>query len=153
MGCNGGHLRRVQLALAERKPSILPPLPLPHNPTPPHPAGTSHEWVGIDAFASDLDAAAAFSNIFSALGAAPLLRVGGHSQETLPGPPPERAWAALAALKARAGARFIVGLPLEQRGSGRVAAAMMADARRWLGEESIIAFELGNEPGEGRGAG
>jgi hypothetical protein len=118
-----------------------------HTHTQTAPPGTSHEWNGVADLASDPNSAASFANIFSSLGRSPLLRIGGHSQETLKANPSAKTWQALAALRDRTGARFVIGLPLEGQGAVKMAKEMMASAERWLGD-SVIMFELGNEPGE-----
>lgn len=112
---------------------------------PPGFLGVSREWGNLAHYAKTPEALAAFSNIFRALGPGPILRIGGRSQELLTDVPPVETWQALAALKASAGMRFVIGLPLE-KADVDLARRIMDTARQYLGD-AIVGFELGNEPG------
>ena len=91
------------------------------------------------------EAALAFANLFRSLGTAPIMRIGGRSQETITEVPGTLTWQTLAQLRQSVNMKFIVGLPLE-RGDVKLARGVMEAARSYLGD-AIIGFGLGNEPG------
>jgi hypothetical protein len=119
---------------------------------PPNFLGTSHEWtVRLSEYAKTEEALAGFARVFSALGPSPILRIGGASQDALTTVPDDAVWASLRDIGRAANLRYIIGLPLEHGDTG-LARRMMETAQKYLGA-SIVAFELGNEPGErGRAA-
>jgi hypothetical protein len=105
----------------------------------------SREWDNLEQYTQTDEALQAFSYLFLQLGPSPVMRVGGRSQEVLTAVPPLSAFVAMRTLRDAVGMRYIIGLPLEQR-NVKLARDIMATAQSYLGN-SIIAFELGNEPG------
>jgi len=108
--------------------------------------GTSHEWTRIDEYGRNPESISAFSNIFSALGPSPILRIGGASQDLLVEIPADDVWTSLRDIAKAANLRFIIGLPLEG-GDTQLAKGMMDKAKEYLGG-AVVGYELGNEPGE-----
>jgi hypothetical protein len=131
---DGYNYLRLQVGTTPSKARVLPNF-----------LGTSHEWGRLYEYARTGETLEAFAAIFRELGPNPVLRIGGRSQELLKGPPSDGEFEALRALSSKAGARFIVGLPLEPNDVG-LAKSVMGKADAVLGP-SILGFGLGNEPG------
>ncbi|WIA18946.1 hypothetical protein OEZ85_003615 [Tetradesmus obliquus] len=106
--------------------------------------GISREWTQAVWWDKNLPA---FGNIFDVLGPAPVIRIGGASQEALLQPPNSTYINSLITLHCALGVRFIIGLPLFQN------APMLSLAVKKTFDDAfkdypfaILSYELGNEP-------
>ncbi|KAF8064564.1 hypothetical protein HT031_003364 [Scenedesmus sp. PABB004] len=106
--------------------------------------GISREWTPAVYWDRNLPA---FGAIFDALGPAPVVRIGGATQEALLRAPNSTFLSSLVTLHCALGMRYIVGLPLFQNApqlSLAVKAAFDAAFKDY--PYAVLSYELGNEP-------
>eukprot|EP00775_Hariotina_reticulata_P002235 gene2235-2547_t len=104
---------------------------------------TSHEYSRIFDYGGPN--VAAWCEIFKQLSPAPVIRVGGASQDLMQTVPPKDIYEGLGRLRKCSNARFIFGLPLWQKNALDLSKKILKDSKDVLGD-SIIGYELGNEP-------
>ncbi|GBF91995.1 hypothetical protein Rsub_04719 [Raphidocelis subcapitata] len=112
---------------------------------PPSFLGISHEWP----YAEEMSTQPKYMemmNYLSSFGSGPInVRVGGGSTDIQDFVPPDAVWDSLAALNKGTGAKFIIGLNLEEMNPD-LALRQMKAAQAKLPAGSIQYFEIGNEP-------
>lgn len=107
--------------------------------------GISHEWPHVEEMA-DQPKYADMLKYLSSFGGGPLsIRIGGGSTDMLSTVPGPEVWSSLKRLHEATGAKFIIGVNLED-GDPELAAKQMAAAKAALPAAAIESFEIGNEP-------
>lgn len=112
---------------------------------PPSFLGLSHEWPYVEEMSTQ-PKYMEMMNYLTSFGTGPLsVRVGGGSTDIQDFVPPDAVWDSLAALTKGTGAKFIIGLNLEELNPD-LALRQMKAAQTKLPQGSIQYFEIGNEP-------
>jgi len=110
--------------------------------------GISHEWPYVEEMSTQpryMDVV----KYLTSFGSGPLnVRVGGGSTDIQNFVPPPNVWDSLAKFSKETGAKFIIGLNLEE-GDPALALKQMQAAQAKMPAGSIANFEIGNEVGLG----
>jgi hypothetical protein len=110
--------------------------------------GLSHEWPYVEEMSSQ-PKYMEFMNYLTSFGSGPMVvRIGGGSTDIQDFVPSDAVWDSLAKLHKGTGAKFIIGLNLEE-GDPDLALRQMRKAQEKLPAGSIMTFEIGNEVGGG----